>query len=168
MSPKRWYLWVTPVSEGHGCFIHYWNPVLLAFYSLVNVPFSLKGTTNGIIIIIISAPCEACLSGKPRNRVSPGWACFISPFIKVVASPPYVYFLSRRYVAGGLPSEHPGGIEEKLRTYLSAEYWGCRDQDRAADLIIKSTYTVCSLFKCILINKLFKLYLIILMHLCTQ
>lgn len=31
-------------------------------------------------VTIISAPCEACFSGKLQNLLSPGWARFISPF----------------------------------------------------------------------------------------
>lgn len=64
-------------------------------------------------IIIISAPCEVCLSGNPRifsHLAAP--ASF--PFIKVAASFSYVYFLSLRYVAVGLPSENPEGIEPEL------------------------------------------------------
>ena len=58
LSPKRWYLWVTPASEGHSCFIHYWAS---AVYVLGNVPFSLKGTTNPdywLLFHIISAKMQ--------------------------------------------------------------------------------------------------------------
>lgn len=76
-------------------------------------------------IIFISAPYEACLSGSSQSLLSPGWACFISPFIKVTASFPCVYFLSRGNAAARLPAENPQGIKQKVRMLvdgiLSAE-----------------------------------------------
>lgn len=94
-------------------------------------------------IIFISAPYEACLSGSSQSLLSPGWASFISPFIKVTASFPCLYFLSRgemwlRVFLQKIQRELNRDFE-----WCSTEYWvqrtrsGCRfyhNHTRSPDL----------------------------------